>query len=161
LNHPGLRAIAVLEAAKGLLVLAAGAGLHHAAHRDVRALAVQLIHQFHLNPASHYPSIFLGLMDNVTDTRLQMLALGALAYATLRLTEAYGLWMQRRWAEWLAVIAAGIYIPFELYHLWLRITAVKLCLLALNVVLVVYLARVLSQSRQKKHPVTHSGEPRA
>ena len=77
----------------------------------------------------------------------QALALGAAAYAAVRFVEAYRLWRQRRWAEWLAVAGAATYIPFELYHLWLRVTGVKLVLLTVNIVIVAYLARVLWVSR--------------
>ena len=130
-------------------MLAVGVGLHHYAHHDVRSIALQVVHQFHLDPASHYPGVFLRLAENVTDTRLQMLALGALAYATVRFIEAYGLWFRRRWGEWFAAVAAAIYIPFELYHIWLHPTGVKVALLVFNVVIVVYLARVLWRSGTK------------
>jgi uncharacterized membrane protein (DUF2068 family) len=146
--HGGVRVVAAIEGAKGALVLAMGIGLHRLAHHDVRAFAVHLLHQFHLNPASHYPSIFLHAMENVSDTRLQMLALGALAYSGVRFVEAYGLWRERRWAEWLAAVGGAIYIPFELYHLWLHVTAVKLGLLAVNVVIVAYMARLLRDPKE-------------
>ena len=141
--HGGVRVVAAIEAAKGVLVLAMGAGLHRLMHHDVRAFAVHLLHQFHLNPASHYPSIFLHAMENLSDRRLQMLALGALAYSSVRFVEAYGLWRERRWGEWLAAIGGAVYIPFELYHLWLHVTPVKIGLLAVNIVIVAYMARLL------------------
>ena len=141
--HGGVRVVAAIEGAKGALVLAMGVGLHRLVHHDVRAFAVHLLHQFHLNPASHYPSIFLHAMENVSDTRLQMLALGALAYALVRFVEAYGLWRERRWGEWLAAIGGALYIPFELYHLWLHVTPVKIGLLTVNIVIVAYMARLL------------------
>lgn len=132
-------------------MLAVSVGLHRLVHHDLRAFAVHLVQQFHLDPASHYPSIFLHAMENVSDSRLQMLALGALAYAGLHFAEAYGLWRERRWAEWLAAGAGGIYIPFELYHLWMHVTPVRLALLVVNIAVVAYMSRVLWQER----PVTH------
>ena len=143
MNRSGVRVIAALEAAKGLLVLAAGAGVLALMHRDAQEVGEHILYQFHLNPASRYPRIFIDALHDVSDTRLQVLALGAAAYAAVRFVEAYGLWRQRRWAQWLAAAGAAIYIPFELYHLWLRVTGVKLALLALNVVIVTYMARVL------------------
>ena len=38
--------------------------------------------------------------------RLVVLAMGAIAYSTVHFIEAYGLWLQRRWAEWLGVAAS-------------------------------------------------------
>ena len=116
-------------------------------HRDAQEVAEHVLRQFNLNPASHYPRSFIDALHDVSDARLQALALGAAAYAAVRFVEAYGLWRQRRWAEWLAVAGAAIYIPFELYHLWLRVTGVKLVLLTVNIVIVAYLARVLWVSR--------------
>src|SRR3954468_11089877 len=124
-----------------------GIGLHRLGAPHVGAFAFHFPHQFQLAPASHYPSVFLHAMENVSDTRLQMLALGALAYALVRFFEAYGLWQERAWGEWLAAIGGAIYIPFELYHLWLHVTAVKLGLLAVNVVIVAYMAYLLRLRR--------------
>ena len=132
-------------------MLAVGIGLHRLVHHDLRAFAVHLVRQFHLNPASHYPSIFLHALENVSDSRLQMLALGALAYSSVHFAEAYGLWRERRWAEWLAAGAGGIYIPFELYHLWVHVTLVRLALLGINVAVVAYMSRVLWQERSVTH----------
>jgi len=53
--HKGVRVIALFEAAKGILVLTAGMGLLALAHRNLQALAEQLIRWFHLDPAGHYP----------------------------------------------------------------------------------------------------------
>ena len=143
MKHGGIRVIAALEAAKGILVLAAGAGLLALMHRDAQEVGEHILRQFHLNPASRYPRIFLDALHDVSDVRLLVLALGAAAYAAVRLVEAYGLWRERRWAEWLAAAGAAIYIPFELYHLWLRVSGVNLALLALNIVIVAYMAQVL------------------
>ena len=55
----GLKMVAGIEAAKGVLVLAAGLGLFELMHRDVQAGAERLVRNFHFNPASHYPRVFL------------------------------------------------------------------------------------------------------
>src|ERR1041385_9444022 len=55
----GVRAIAFFEAVKGTLVLVAGFGLLSLVHRDLEDLAERLVQHSHLNPASHYPRVFL------------------------------------------------------------------------------------------------------
>jgi uncharacterized membrane protein (DUF2068 family) len=112
-----LRAIAIFEGAKGVIVLAAGLGLLSLAHRDLQEIAGHLVEHLHLNPASHYPGIFIEAAGRTSDARLMLLAVGAAAYATVRLVEAYGLWFARRWAEWFAAAAGAIYVPFEVYKL--------------------------------------------
>jgi len=150
MRNAGLRTVALVEATKGLLVLGVGAGLFSLVHRDVEAIAEHIVKVFHLNPASHAPHVFLDLAEHLTSSRLQLLALGAAVYASLHLVEAYGLWRARRWAQWLTVVAGGIYIPVELYELWKRVTWPKLGLLAVNLTIVAYLARVLWESRRKR-----------
>src|SRR5437660_10567709 len=57
----GLRAIALFKGLKGVLVLAVGSGALLLVHRDVQRLAERLVAHFNLNPASHYPRIFLQM----------------------------------------------------------------------------------------------------
>jgi uncharacterized membrane protein (DUF2068 family) len=146
----GVRIVAVVEAAKGALVIAAGLGLFTLVHRDVQAVAERIVEHFHFNPASRYPRILLDAAGALTDERLMVLAMGAIAYATVHFIEAYGLWMQRRWAEWLGVAAGGLYIPIEIYEVARRVTWIRFGLLAVNIAIVVYLVLVLWQTRRKE-----------
>ena len=81
------------------------------------ALAAALVAHTHLNPASRYPRIFLDAAAQLHDGRLQMLAAGAALYAAVRLAEAWGLYRERAWAEWLAAGSGAVYLPFELLDL--------------------------------------------
>ena len=139
----GIRAIAVLEAAKGALVIVAGFGLLLLVHRDAQAFAEALVAHLHLNPAQHYPRIFITAMAHVSDARVQLLGAGAALYAIVRFVEAYGLWRARRWAEWFGAASGGIYIPFEIYELLLHRSGLSAAALAVNVIVVAYLARAL------------------
>ena len=144
----GLRVIAAFEGAKGLLILCAGLGLLSIVHQDLQSLAEDVVRHFHLNPASRYPRIFLELADRLADVRLWLLAALALAYAGLRLVEAYGLWRERRWAEWLAVASGMIYVPIEIYELVSGLTPLKVGTLVLNVAIVAYMGRTLWVARR-------------
>src|SRR6266571_4480495 len=88
----GLRMMALIEGAKGMLVLAAGLGLFALAHRDLQSMAEQLVRHLHLNPARHLPRIFLHLAANLSDRKLWLFASAAIIYSTIRFVEAYGLW---------------------------------------------------------------------
>ena len=52
---------------------------------------------------------------------LRWIAIGLAAYAALELFEAVGLWLMKRWGEYVAVIATSIFIPLEIYEV--RLTA--------------------------------------
>jgi uncharacterized membrane protein (DUF2068 family) len=146
----GLRIVSVFEAAKGLLILLAGFGVLRYIHGDLHLAAERLVRHFHLNPASRYPRIFLDLIDHVTDGQLWVMAISALLYAAARFVEAYGLWYERRWAEWFALLAGAIYVPIELFELARGVTWPKVTLLFVNAAIVGYLSFIVYQARQKR-----------
>ena len=139
----GLRAVATLEATKGAVVLLAGFGLLEILHLGAQQIAEEVVRNFHLNPANRYPKIFLHLADQVTPSNLWALAFGAAAYSALRFTEAYGLWRQRRWAEWLSVVSGIIYVPFEVVELFRGVTWLRVSMLSVNLIVVSYLISVM------------------
>lgn len=138
--HKSVRIIAVFEAAKGTLVILTGLGSLSLIHQDAQKYAAQLVHHLHLNPAKHYPQIFIDAAAHLTDTRLLTLATMAATYGLVRIVEAYGLWQTRRWAEWFAAVSGGIYIPFEIYEFiegdtWLSAGAFAINLLVVALML--------------------------
>lgn len=143
------RTIALLEGAKGLLVLVAGLGLLRLLHRDVQEVAETLVREAHLNPASHIPRIFIEASGRVDDHRLVLLALGALAYACVRCAEAYGLWHDQAWAEWFGALSGGLYFPFEIVLLVRRFNTLHLVVFVGNLLVVGYLAHRIVQRRRE------------
>ena len=134
-----VRSVAIFEGTKGLLVLAAGFGLLSLIHRDVQQVAESVIQHLHLNPAHHYPEIFIRAAGRVQDSRLALLASGAFVYAAFRLVEAYGLWHERPWAEWLAIVSAGLYLPVEIFEVWRHLSVIAALITIGNAALVVFL----------------------
>ena len=135
-----LHAIAVFEAIKGIAALAALIGVLDLMHRDVRHLAIELIGRFGLNPDARYPSILLHYADLLPDANVHSLVFLALGYILVRLLEAYGLWNDRAWGEWLGALSGGLYIPFEIGHLMHRPSVISAGVLAGNVFVVSFLA---------------------
>lgn len=140
-QRSALHAVALLEATKGALIIAAGFGLLALIHQDVQALAEEIVRHFHLNPASRIPRIFLEVAAKTDGGRLQLLALGAFSYASVRFAEAWGLWRGRSWAEWLGIVSGGIYLPLEIYELFISVTPVKTGTFLVNIVVVSVLVR--------------------
>jgi len=138
----GIRAVAVFEAAKGTVVIAAGLGLLSLLHRDAQHAAETIVRHLHLNPARHYPRVFIEAAARMTDSRLWLLAGGAFAYSAVRFIEAYGLWRLRPWAEWFAILSGGLYLPVEVYELFVHPTPVKAAILLGNAAIVGYLIQV-------------------
>lgn len=149
-----VRVVALLEAAKGTLVLLTGIGALSLIHHDAQRFAEQLVGHLHLNPAKHYPRIFIDAATHLTDTRLWILATLAASYGLVRFIEAYGLWRGRRWAEWFAAVSGGIYIPFELYELYRGVTWLSFWALVVNVLIVGLMVNALFRNQ----PVANSNE---
>ncbi len=148
----GLRVVAIFEATKGLLVLFAGFGLLAFIHKDLHLAAEQLVRHFHINPARHYPRIFIDAAKQLSDVHLWVMAFSALLYSMVRFAEAFGLWKQRQWAEWFALLTGGMYIPVELFEIMRGVTWPKVTVLIVNLGIVGYMGYVLYRSRQsRKH----------
>lgn len=143
-----LRAIALFEACKGLAALAALVGVLDLMHHDVRQLAIALIGRFGLSPDARYPSILLHYADLLPGANVRLLAALAFGYILLRWFEAYGLWQDRAWGEWLGALSGGIYIPFETAHLVHRPSLINVLVLAGNAITVGYLLFVLWRRRE-------------
>ena len=144
-----LRGIALFECIKGVAALAALAGILDLMHRDVRHLAVTLIGRFGLNPNAHYPSLLLHYADLLPNANVTLLVILATGYIALRFAEAWGLWYDRAWGEWLGALSGGLYIPFELRHLELRPGWINAAVLTGNVFVVVFLVYRLWLRRRR------------
>jgi uncharacterized membrane protein (DUF2068 family) len=147
-QHKAIRAVAYFEACKGLLAIAAASGLLALLHKDVADFALRMVHLMHLNPASHYPSIFIDAASRVGDSRLWLLAVGAAFYSMLRLGEAYGLYYEKTWAEVVAAASGAIYVPFEVLGLLHHPNLLHATLLAVNLAIVALMLYALWQRRK-------------
>ena len=143
----GLRALAILEAAKAILILVVGFGLLSLVHHDAASFAESLVKHVHLNPASKYPHIFIQAAGQVTNANMWFLAAMAMVDSIIRGIEAYGLWRGFDWGKWLGFITAVIYLPVEIYELALRATWFKSAAFLTNILIVVYLVWVLYSSK--------------
>lgn len=149
-HYFGLRAVALFEFVKGFIVLLIGLGLLSLIHKDVQLAAEHILHTLHLDPAWHYSRKFVEEASKLNDTGLGRLAVFAFAYSTFRFIEAYGLWFERLWAEWLAAISAAFYVPVEISHLWNQVTLIRVCVLVGNLAIVAYLLYVIWDNHQER-----------
>lgn len=142
-HYFGLRAVAVFEFVKGFAVLLIGMGLLSLVHKDVQEEVEKWMHNLHFDPAWHWSKMLLAGASTMNDLKLRRLAVLAFAYSAFRIIEAYGLWFEYLWAEWLAVISATIYLPWEINHLVRKPTTAYICALLANLIIIAYLAYVL------------------
>jgi uncharacterized membrane protein (DUF2068 family) len=112
-----------------------------------------LIGRFRLSPEGHYSSIILHYADLLPGANLHTLVWLAVGYITLRFVEAFGLWRDRAWAEWLAAFSGAIYVPLEIHHFMQKASPINGVVLLANVLVVAFLARQLWLRRKLAHRV--------
>jgi uncharacterized membrane protein (DUF2068 family) len=154
-EHPtarrrALRTIALFEGFKGILAIAAALGLFSLLHHDLHQLAVSLIGHFGLSPGDRYPALLLHYADLLQDENRRTLALLAIGYVTVRLAEAYGLWHERPWGQWLGALSGAIYVPFEVQHLFYRPSFISAAVVAANLAIIAFLGWQLWRERQHR-----------
>ncbi len=152
-----LRLVATFEFLKGIFVLLIGLCALLLVHKDAWVMAESLLALLHINTDRHVAQLFLDFADDITDTRLWAAAQIAVVYSALRFAEAYGLWQQRTWAEWVAFGSGTLLIPLEIRELFRGVTWLRSVLFVGNVLIVLYMLYLLRSGRLT--PALPSAEP--
>ena len=137
-----LKLIALFRLSKALVLVLAGFGVLELLHPDIAARVIDWMRAFPFTVRYH-PERALN-----SPHRIQLLAAASFAYAALFTTEGIGLWLQKRWAEYLTVIATTSFIPFEIWEIVKKVTALRVALVMANIAIVIYLvARLTGEHR--------------
>jgi uncharacterized membrane protein (DUF2068 family) len=81
----------------------------------------------------------LNKLFSLRSSTLHWVAVGVIGYAVLEGVEAVGLWWQKRWAEYLTLIATALFIPLEVYEIAHKLSPLKIIALIVNIAVVLYL----------------------
>ena len=141
-HKAGLRSVALFEAFKGVLMLLVGCGLLTLLHKDLDTFADHLTDLLRLGPHSRLANLFYSLADHADDFGLWKLAALAMAYSAIRFIEAVGLWRERAWAEWFALVSGCTYLPLEINGVMHHPRPLKWAVLLINVAIVLYMAKL-------------------
>jgi uncharacterized membrane protein (DUF2068 family) len=145
-----LRLIAAFKFFKGALLITVGVGAFKLIHKDIGDLAERCTEALRLNPANHFVDTILQKVSTLDPGQIKKLGAGSLLYAGLFLTEGTGLWLGKRWAEWLKVIITSSLVPLEIYEIYRHPSALKVAVFIINLAIVAYLIyRIRSEARQR------------
>ena len=152
-SHPpvGLRTIALIETAKGLLVFAATCGLLSLSNTDLHVAADAFLLRHGIDPERYYMRAFIETLARATHHHQGQIAAVGFAYSLIRFAEGYGLWQGKHWAEWFAVLSAGVYLPWEFMHFARHPRPFTAGVILFNLALIIYLARLLARQRAERH----------
>jgi uncharacterized membrane protein (DUF2068 family) len=142
-----LRAVASIEFIKGIFVLLIGVSAILLVHKDAWVIAESLLALLHISTDRHSAQLFLDFADDITDARLWAAVRLAFAYSALRFVEAYGLWKQRTWAEWVAFGSGTLLIPLEIRELMRGVTLLRSAVFVGNLVVIGYMLYLLRSGR--------------
>jgi uncharacterized membrane protein (DUF2068 family) len=134
---------------KGLVLLVAGAVAFHLAHDGgARRLAWWIAHQ-PLHPGQHWVDLALARLLSTDPRTLRQIGAGTFVYAGVFLTEGMGLFLGRRWAEYLTVLVTASFLPLELYDLARHVRLTRVLIVGVNLAIVLYLIARLRAARSE------------
>lgn len=151
----GRRVIAIFKFLKALLLILTSYGVH-------KLLDPDLVEKIRLWSATVTDRVdqrlilrALSWVEGLGADKLHLVIAVTVAYTAVVLIEGTGLWLRKRWAEWVTLIATCSLIPFELWevtqrppgHKWTVVTT-----LAVNLLIAAYLAYLLRTARRHVPP---------
>jgi len=134
-----LRTIAIYKLLKVLLLLAAAYGelrLHDS------ALSAKLVTWAEARPAGLEHEVVTWVLvwfSGLSESKIHALRFVTLTYAAVFAIEGIGLWLRKRWAEWLTCIITASLIPLEVWEFLNRPNIGKAGVVIANAAIVGYL----------------------
>ena len=142
--------IAVYKFLHALLFFAIGMGAHHLLHKDLADQIDLFARHLRFNPESRLVIFILHKASLITGPVLERISVVAYCYATVTLVEGIGLYLEKAWGEFLTLAITASFLPWEIYEVFRRLTWVRAGLLTINILVFVYLLRlVLDRARNR------------
>jgi uncharacterized membrane protein (DUF2068 family) len=97
----------------------------------------------------------LALVIGLRPRALVTLAVGAFVLTGLFTIEGVGLWLGKRWGQYLTVIATMVFVPVEVVQVVRVLSATRMAALLLNLAVVALLVNHLVRRRGSQNPAGH------
>jgi uncharacterized membrane protein (DUF2068 family) len=134
-----LRTIALYKLVKVLLLLALAYGEVRLSDASLTARLVTWASARPLGLEHKVVTWLLEWFSGLNASRVHALRMVTLAYAAVFALEGIGLWMHKRWAEWLTTIITASLIPLEVWELFHAPNIGKAAVVLANVAIVIIL----------------------
>ena len=135
----GIRALVLLALAYGVLRFRGSQSNLRATFERALPAARPLQRALHINLTD---SAYVERIQKVLSSKphtLTLLFIALLAYGALEMLEAVGLFLLKRWGEYVAAVGTAIFLPLEVHELLNMVTVVRAGAFLINVAAVVYL----------------------
>jgi uncharacterized membrane protein (DUF2068 family) len=142
--------IAVYKSLQALLFVAIGIGARHMLHRDIADDLYMLADHLRFNPESRFVNFVLDEASLLNDPVLRRIGAVAFSYAGVSLAEGIGLYLEKAWGEYLTLAITASFLPWEILEIIHRLTWARLSLFAINVLVLLYLAKVVTEQMRTR-----------
>jgi uncharacterized membrane protein (DUF2068 family) len=150
----GLALIASLKLVYGVLLLALGIGAIWLINKDLTAFVSYWADVLEISSENHHLQRLLENAGLIRTNHLAWVSAITLFYSALSFAMGFGLWLEKRWAEYLTAFVAASFIPFELYELLRHFRVMTDLILTINIVTVIYLIGKLREGRGTSRQTT-------
>ncbi|MDR3386224.1 MAG: DUF2127 domain-containing protein [Rudaea sp.] len=147
-THRALAWIAVFKLFKAAALLTLAAATLHLLEPGALDRQVKRLRELPLAAGWQPMMHAIDWLTQLSQRKIAVAAALACAYALLYAIEGVGLWLRKRWAEYLTTVATATLIPFEIWELTRSVSLLKVAALAINVAIVIYLYRVIRSDRK-------------
>ena len=138
-HHNGLLTIAIFKWCNAVLLCVVAFGLLKLLHRDVSEVAENFLSSLRVDSDNEFLGMILNKLSLLDDPKLKTASAISLGYGALFTVEGFGLYFEKRWAEYLTIVATALFLPVEVYELFQKVDALKISLLVINLLILAFL----------------------
>jgi uncharacterized membrane protein (DUF2068 family) len=157
-HSSGLLLIGLFKLSKAVLSIVLGVGALKLMHHDLAIVVLHISDVLKIDPESRIVALLMSKADLIGAPQLRHFSALTFTYAALCLIEGTGLMLEKRWAEYFTVTLTTLALPWECFELAKEVTAVRVALLIINLMVLAYLVWLLRR-QQRREGTTHSSAP--
>ena len=132
--------IGAFKLLQALLFILLGIGALRLLHADLPAMTEHfVVDVMRFNPEGHFVKVVLDRVALIDPHRLRQISAVIFSIAALDTIEGVGLMMEKAWAEFVTLILTASFLPWELFELARRVSAIRVGLTAINIAVLLYL----------------------
>ena len=124
---------------KALALLAIGVGAFHLMNKDLNDTLEHWANSIRVDPDNRYLKMALAHTLNISRKKLEFVGVATFIYAAMFGTEGTGLFLGKRWAEYMTILTTALLMPLEIYEICVHPNWIKIATLVINALAVVYL----------------------
>ncbi len=146
-RHWTIHLLAGVKLFKGILLFIVAVKLLTLLDRNVGEWFADFIARHRIDPENKLVHGIIEKVAGINRNNLIAFSVGSFLYSALQVTEGVGLWLEKRWAEVLTVIATSLLIPLEIYEIYEKFTFLRVAALVVNLFIVWYFATRLKDEK--------------